>query len=64
MTNLMPIYPVHLDHLKHERLSIVMHLSGKCNRNITGTCMVVEDTVDVGLGIIWKHNSKKRSSLQ
>jgi hypothetical protein len=63
MTNLMPIYPVHLDHLKLERLSIVMYLSGKCKRNIAGKCMVVEDTV-VGLGIIRKHNSKKRSSLQ
>jgi hypothetical protein len=61
MTNLMPIYPVHLDHLKLERLSIVMYLSGKCNRNTAGTCMVAED---IGLGIIRKHNSKKRSNIQ
>jgi hypothetical protein len=62
ITNLRPIHSVRLDHLKLERPSIVMYLWGKCKRNIAGTCIVAEDII-VGLGIIGKHNRKRRPSL-
>jgi hypothetical protein len=64
ITNLRPIHSVHLDHLKLERPSIysnifVGEMQEKYGRH---TCIVAEDII-VGLGIIGKHNRKRRPSL-